>query len=79
MNIGCTEKGLKLAIEHAFEIMEEAETQGFDYPIGEIKGRQIRIVWEEEGTTIETTVIPSTDDDGNDQMLFTAVFETEKP
>jgi hypothetical protein len=53
----CSGDGLKLAVQHALELMDADGTKGFDYPIGEIRGMKIRIVAEPETGCFETTVV----------------------
>jgi len=66
MKIHCDGSGLKLAIEHALEEMDADETEGFDYPIGKVRGMTLRIVCEPDNGCFETTVIKS-------GMTYTAV------
>lgn len=57
MNIFCSGDGLKKAISDGFEIMKENGTQGFDYPIGTVRGLEVRIVVEPKTGGFETSVI----------------------
>jgi len=70
MEIGTNGDGLKQAIEHAFEEMDNDKVEGFKYPIGEIRGNPIYITWEDE--SVATKELIEFDPDG---LVFTAVYE----
>ena len=70
MNIFCSGDGLKKAILDGFEIMEEDATQGFSYPIGMVRGLEVRIVIEPEEGCFETSMIKG-------PLNFTAVTDLE--
>lgn len=57
MDIYCSGDGLKKAILDGFEIMQKDGTEGFSYPIGTVRGLEVRIVVEPETGCFETSVI----------------------
>lgn len=71
IKVGCTGKGLKMAIEHAFEELEKDNADGFKYPIGEINGSPIYITWERKDARASYNLIEF--DPGG--LTFGAVWE----
>jgi hypothetical protein len=71
MKIGTDGNGLKLAINHGFEEMEKSQVDGFKYPIGEVNGNQVYVVWGDDSkpSREEIEIEPG--------MTYTAVWEEE--